>query len=186
MKVKALVVLIILAASSTVAQQPEAAKDTNQAVAKVEKPVRRPYRFEYSLTEVSGKQKINTRKFDFLTSNRGEVHAGSKVAVPTNSFSTGKGSNTQFQYFDTGFTAEMNWDPRADGEIDLHIQVNMIFLVNNPETAVPDSNLPASPVRTINMQIDTRVKPGVPTVLGSVEDVASTHSYELSVTANPR
>jgi len=184
MKIKALVVLIFLASGSIIAQQADAPKDGNQP-AKAEKPVRQPYRFVYSLTELSGKQKINTRKFDFLTSNRGEVHAGSKVAVPTGAFSTNKGVNTQFQYVDTGFTAEMSWEPRTDGDIDLYIQVDMTFLVT-PETPVPDSSLPATPVRTIKMQIDTRVKPGVPTVVGSVEDVASTHSYELSVTANPR
>jgi hypothetical protein len=184
MKVKALVVLIILAASSIVAQQAEAGKDSNQP-AKVEKSVRQPYRFEYSLTELSGKTKINTRKFEILTSNRGELHAGSKVALPIGSFGAGKGVSTQFQYVDTGFTAEMNFDPRTDGEIDLHIQVNMTFLVN-PETPAADSSLPPTPVRTINMQIDSRIKPGAPTLLGTVEDVASTHSYELSVTANSR
>lgn len=184
MKVKALVVLVILATGSIIAQQAEAAKDA-QPAAKAEKPVRHPYRFEYSLTELSGKQKINTRKFDFLTSNRGELHASSKLAVPTGSFRVPSGGERQYQYVDTGLTAEMNFDPRTDGEIDLHIQVNMTFVVN-PEAPAADSPLLPPAVRTINMQIDSRIKAGVPTVLGTVEDVASTHSYELTVTANPR
>jgi hypothetical protein len=181
MKIKALIISMVLVAGSLSAQQAEAHKDTTPPAAKKEQasPALRTYRFEYTLSEISGKQKINVRKFDLLTNNRAEVNSNSRVPIPVGA---GGGTNTQYTYAEVGLTASMHCYPHPEGEIDLQVEVGMTFLVNQ-ET--PSSNLPPM-TRHIKMNVDTQIKPGVPTVLETIDDIASTHSYELSVTATPR
>ena len=184
MKIRVLMVVAALAITSLHAQQenakptakPEGPKQTSGAGA---------YRFEYTLTELNGKQKVNARKFEILASDRGSVMANSKVAVPTGSFGVGGGVNTQFSYVDLGLNANMHFIAGGDGPIHLDVDVTMTFLVA-PEPAVSAGTNQPVTTRTIKMQIATEVKPGVPTSIGTVEDVASTHAYELSVTATPR
>lgn len=181
MKIRALMAVAALAITSLHAQQenakpaakPEGTKQTSGAGA---------YRFEYTLTELNGKQKVNARKFEILASDRGSVAANSKVAVPTGSF--GGGANTQFSYVDLGLNAHMHFLTTGDGLIHLDIDVNMTFLVAPEPTPTGGTTPPVT--RTVKMEIATEVKPGVPTSIGTVEDVASTHAYELSVTATPR
>ncbi|HEV3039371.1 MAG TPA: hypothetical protein VHA33_16465 [Candidatus Angelobacter sp.] len=188
MKLKALIISVVLAAAASMSAQqadapkdtsPPAAKDTNPP-AKKEKPnfnSSKPWRFEYTLTEISGKQRTNVRKFDLLTNNRAEVHSNSRVPVPVGMVT----SNRQYSYTEVGLSANMKCFPHPEGEIDLHVEVSMTFLVSQEN---PSSDLP--PVtREIRMNVDTQIKPGVPIVLETVDDVASTHSYELSVTATP-
>jgi hypothetical protein len=182
MKIRALLAVAALAITSLHAQQesapkpaakPEGAKQTSSASA---------YRFEYTLTELSGKQKVNARKFEILASDRGSVMANSKVAVP---LTVGPpGGNMQFNYVDLGLNANMHFITAGDGLIHLDVDVNMTFLVPTEPSVSTGINAPIT--RTVRMQIATEVKPGVPTSIGTVEDVASTHAYELSVTAMPR
>jgi hypothetical protein len=181
MKIRALMAVAALAITSVHAQQenakpiakPEGAKQTSSGGA---------YRFEYTLTELNGKQKVNARKFEILAANRGSVQAASKVTVPTGSF--GGGANTQFTYVDLGMNAHMHFTMSGEGLIDLDVDVSMTFLVAQEPTPAAGTSPPVT--RTVKMEIATEVKPGVPTSIGTVEDVASTHSYELSVTATPR
>jgi hypothetical protein len=178
MKIRTAILCLVLAAASLSAQDANAPKQAPAAETRPQE-FKQPFRFEYTLTELNGKQRINTRKFDILTNDQGEMHAGSQVPVPIN------GSTTNFEKLDTGLTVEMRCLPRADGEIHLHVEAAMKFLAASEGAASgPSSNPPVT--RNINIRVDSQIKPGVPTVLGTVEDVASSHSYELSVTANPR
>jgi len=181
MKINRVVLCVILAAGSLGAQE---ANPPKQAPAAETHPqeFKQPYRFEYTLTELNGKQRINTRKFEILTNEQGEMHTGSRIPVPVGGSG---GQPTQYTEVDTGLTVDMRCRPRADGEINLHVQVDMTFIAAS-EPAAPGSSFNPPVTRSIRTRVDSQIKPGVPTVLGTVEDVASSHSYELSVTANPR
>lgn len=183
MNIRALIAVAALALASLQAQQtssakpgakpeaatPESAKETTSAGA---------YKFEYTLTELSGKQKINERKFEMLTSDRGSVQSNSRVPVQT-----GGGGGTQFSYVELGLNASMHF-VKMNEVLQLNVEVSMNFLVPPPAPAVAPTGGPET--RSIRMQIGTEIKPGVPTTIGTVEDVASTHAYALSVTAVPR
>ena len=177
MKITTLVLTAILAVNSLNAQQAAPAKAEPPA-GKAERAAEagRAYRFLYTLTELSGKQKVNSRSFEILTRDRGEVGTVSHVPVAVGA------STSQFHTMDVGLNAQMHFQPAPDNEIYMSIQVSMTFLV------APESTSSTAPpvIRSITMQDDTRVKVGVPTVIGTIEDVASTHSYELSVTVNPK
>ncbi len=182
MKIRALLAVAALAFTSLYAQQESAPKPAAKPEGAGRHDALAPYRFEYTLTEWSGKQKVNMRKFEILASDRGSVSANSKVAVPLTAGPTG--ASVQFSYVDLGLNANMHFVTSGDGLIHLDVEVTMTFLVPTEPAVSAGMNMPVT--RTIKMMIATEVKPGVPTSLGTVEDVASTHAYELSVTANPR
>lgn len=184
MNIRALIAVLALAITSLQAQQEGAAKPAKPEGAK-QTSSPSAYRFEYTLAELSGKQKITARKFEILTSERGSVQSSSKVAMPVGSFGTGVGTNTQFNYVDLGLNANMHYTSAGDGAIRLDVDVSMTVLVP-PETTSSTASPWPQATRTVKMQISTEVKPGVPTSIGTVEDVASTHAFELSVTATPR
>ena len=89
MKIQALIVIAVLAVTSLQAQQgsdsakpvkPEGAKELSTAGA---------YRFQYTLTELNGKQKINEHRFECMTSDKGSVLSISKIAVPVGAYGAG-------------------------------------------------------------------------------------------------
>lgn len=180
MKIRALIGFAAMAMTLVHAQQPQ-----QQEGAKPSKPG--AFRFEYTLTELNGKQKINVRKFEIMTGNRGSLKSTSKVAIPVGTFGSGGSggsTNTQFSYVDLGLKAEMESVAMREGLISLYVEVDETFLVPAESTSSGALSLPPS-TRQVIVRTATEVKPGVPTVLGTVEDVASTHSFELSVTATP-
>jgi len=191
MKITSLMAVAVLGISSLYAQQADAPKPANTATSRPEttKQAAKPtvYRFEYTLTELSGKQKINVRKFEVLTSDRGNVLASTRVPVPTTGFGTPgpPGVAIQYQFMELALNANMHFTTGGDGVIHLDVEVSMNFIVAPEHPPSGADALPAGS-RLIKMQIATEVKPGVPTSIGTVEDVASTHAYELSVTATPR
>lgn len=176
MKIRALRVLIVVAAvamTSLHAQQEDAKQPSKPAA----------FRFEYTLTELNGKQKINARKFEITTGNRGSLTSATKIPIVTAS-----SPQVSYTYVDVGLTAEMESVAMKDGMISLSVEVDESFVL--PESASSGAASPAlkglAPnIRQFKMRTTTAVKPGVPTVLGTIEDVASTHSFELSVTATP-
>jgi hypothetical protein len=179
MKVRALMVVVLLAIGSLRAQQESNAKSPTKAEATREVSTA-AYRFQYSLTELNGKQKISERRFEILTSDRGSVQSSSRLAVATGSLG---GTNTQYTYVDIGLNASMHFTKSSDGTIQLGVEVSMSFVAPAPSTS---SLNPGPDTRTIKMQVGTDIRPGVPTIVGTIEDVASAHVYELSVTATPR
>jgi hypothetical protein len=177
MKIRALRVLIVVAAvamTSLHAQQQEDAKQPSKPAS---------FRFEYTLTELNGKQKINARKFEITTGSRGSLTSATKIPIVTAS-----SPQVSYTYTDVGLMAEMESVAMKEGMISLSVEVNESFVL--PESAssgvtaaVPNRLAPS--IRQFKIRTTTAVKLGVPTVLGTIEDVASTHSFELSVTATP-
>jgi len=178
MKITTLLWTAVLAAGSLAAQQAPVAKENAAPARRESKDAgnQRAYRFVYTLTEINGKQKVNSRSFEILTRDRGEIHSSSKVNVPVHP------NSDQYQPVSVGLNAEMHFMPASEGDVYLSADVNLMFLV------APDGAASGAPptLRTVTTRADTRVKVGVPTVLSVIEDVASTHSYELSVTVNAK
>jgi hypothetical protein len=163
-----------VAMTSLHAQQQEDAKQPSKPAA---------FRFEYTLTELNGKQKVNIRKFEITTGNRGGLTSATKIPIVTAS-----SPQVSYSYLDVGLIAEMESVAMKEGMISLSVEVNESFVVPESASSGAASVAPkvlAPNIRQFKMRTTTEVKPGVPTVLGTIEDVASTHSFELSVTATP-
>jgi hypothetical protein len=172
MKIRALIGFAAMAITLVHAQQPQQQEDAKQP----SKPA--AFRFEYTLTELNGKQKVNARKFEIVTGNRGSLTSATKIPIVTAS-----SPQVSYTYLDVGLIAEMESVAMKEGRISFSVNVDESFVI--PESAPSSPALGTPSIRQFKMRTTTEVKPGVPTVLGTIEDVASTHSFELSVTATP-
>jgi len=166
-----------LKAQQTASKDADVAKQENAAGTKQE-PSKRShlYRCQYTLAELNGKERINARTFEILTTGRGEMSTGSKIPFET---ATG---NRQFQYSDVGLDFNMDVAPLGEEEVSLRVDAMMTTLVKSEDVAQGKNTIQGLAVtRRTTIKANTAVKLGVPTVIGRIEDVASTHSFELSV-----
>jgi len=164
-------VLAVLFASSFLAVAPLAAAD--EATPKKERP-RSSYRLDYVLFEVEGGKRANERSFS-LTANEG-VHAslrtGTRVPVTTGD----KGST----YVDVGLKISGRVLEREEGDIALESEIEQSSFARHEEAASPRTGTPV--LRTVGATVSTRLVPGKPALLTSVEDATSRRRTQVEVT----
>jgi len=132
------------------------------------------YRVEFVIRELEEGKRVNARRYLMMVvENRvAKVRVGSRVPYAA--------GEHQFQYQDVG----MNIDCRVFQEPD-----NSLALVTSIEWSSLAANegagtLPNNPVfRQLKFTADSLIPPAKPTVIGSMDDVASNHRYEIEVTA---
>lgn len=190
MRIQALMLAAVLATAPLKAQQTaskdaDVAKQENAAGTKQE-PSKRShlYRCQYTLAELNGKERINARTFEILTTGRGEMSTGSKIPFETTEpGSPGVAANRQFQYGEVGLNFNMDVAPLGEEEVSLRVDAVMTTLVKSEDVTQAGKNtMPGLAVtRRTAIKTNTTVKIGVPTLIGRIDDVASAHSFELSV-----
>ena len=131
------------------------------------------YRLEYSISELDDGKRVNGRTYALLLTEDdwGKIRVGNRVP-----YSTTIGTQaSSIQYQDVG----MNIDSR------LREQENGIFLRTNLEwSSVASRENSSNPVfRQLRFDSTSVIPVGKPTVLGMMDDVTSTHRYEIEVTA---
>lgn len=186
MRIQALMLAAFLATASLNAQQTaskdaDVAKQENAAGTKQE-PSKRShlYRCQYTLTELNGKERINARTFEILTSGRGELSTGSDIPFETGN--PGGGGNRQFQYSEVGLNFNMDVGPLGEEKVSLRVDAVMTTLVKSEDVTQGKNTIQGLTVaRRTTIRANTAAEIGVPTVIGRIDDVASTHSFELSV-----
>lgn len=107
MRIRVLLIMVILAIGSLKAQEMEPPKG---AVVATPTQNRVPYRFQYTLAELNGKERINARTFDILTTGRGEMQTSSHLPVVEGGESNLK-VNQQFSFHDVGLNFNMDVMP---------------------------------------------------------------------------
>ena len=161
------------------------AQDSTPKTERVEKPVH-AYRLDFSLNELEGEKRINSRHYSIdsvVPGERQEVKIGTRVPVAIGSYpasaSSGSTVNTQFQYVDVGTHIWCSLKELTD-ELELHAGSE---ISNINAEAARDSNGLANPViRQIKIEGSTIVVPGKAIVIGSADDPASTRQFQLEVT----
>jgi hypothetical protein len=145
-----------------------------KAEKKAEEPFpKNTYHVEFTIRELDGNKQVNARHYLMNVSNRewGRLRSGSRVPVTLMTHGT-----TETQYQDVN----MNIDCRPETvgeEVQLGIKVQSSSLAN-PEQVT------SSPVfREQQLNVTTTVAPGKPTLIGSIDDVTSSHRFEIEVTA---
>jgi hypothetical protein len=140
---------------------------------KSEEPQRRDtYHVEFTIRELDGNKLVNSRRYlmNVIEKDWGQVRSQSRVPVPMNS------SSIQFQYQNVS----MNIDCRPETvgeEVQLGIKVQSNSLAN------PEQVTSSPLLREQQLNVTTSVTPGKPTLVGSIDDVNSTHRFEVEVTA---
>jgi hypothetical protein len=138
------------------------------------------YRLDYVIHELDNGKQINQRKYSLsveATQGRGgkdwgQVRVGRRVPVATGA------DSKQIQYMEVG----MNLDcalRQQDGSLLLESRVEMSSVVTGGALAAPGAPV----TRQARANMVSVLTPGKPTVIGTLDDVDSTRSYQIEVTA---
>jgi hypothetical protein len=161
-----LVALTALAAASVVAAAEENAP-------RKERP-KSSFRIDYVLYEVESGKRVNERSYS-LTAIEGaffKLVAGSRVPISAGD----KGP----VYADVGLKIRGRVNEREEGDITLESEIEMSNFAF-PEQAT--QALPGTPLlRNLSQEVSTRLTPGRPAVISSVDDVNSRKRLQVEVT----
>jgi len=153
------------------------------AAAQESKPEVKPepavYRLDYVIQELDSGKRINERRY-FVSTQAGrhgcQVRVGRQVPVAADS--TVSGDQKHIQYMAVGMDLDCSLREQ-DNEVVLETSVEMSSVVTGGELA-----LPGAPVkRQARASITSTLIPGKPTIIATLDDVDSTRSYQIEVTA---
>ena len=165
--ITAMVLCLPLIPNSAPAQQ----EKSKEAGATEQKPVV-TYRVEFNVREIEDGKRLNSRNYMMLVEEGdwGKIRVGNRVP-----YQYGEKS---FQYQDVGMSIDCRPHEQGDG-VALSIHVDFSSVVPQPQTS-PTYN----PVlRTERTEVESMVKLGKPTLVATMDDVVSNHSFEIEVTA---
>jgi hypothetical protein len=141
------------------------------------------YRLDFSLNELEGEKKINSRHYSIsldVPGERQEVKIGTRIPVATGSFPTSTSSggsvSTQFQYLDIGTHIWCSLKDRSD---ELELQAGSEISNIDTEPRHESNGLSNPVVRQIKIEGSTVVVPGKPIVIGSADDPTSDRQFQL-------
>ncbi|HEY0565514.1 MAG TPA: hypothetical protein VGC88_08015 [Terriglobales bacterium] len=142
-------------------------------------------RFFLKLEEVDHGRKLNSRTFEMLSREREStiLQAGSRVPI-TQSFDPGSKSQS-VQYVDVGLNIRLHYLLRSDDKLDISIDFDTSSVAPRDATT-PSSQLLAPVVRQTRFNVNAVIAPDVDTLLDSMEDLTTGHTYQLSVVAKSR
>ena len=140
------------------------------------------YRLDYVIHELDNGKPINQRKYSLSVlatrgpaKDWGRVRVGRRVPVATSGRPTGE--PTSVQYMDVGVSLDCSLREDAGGLL-LETSVEMSSVVTGGELAVPGAPV----TRQARSNMTSAITPGKPTIIGNLDDVDSTHSYQIEVT----
>ena len=170
---KALVVVLVVAALTSVglrktwAQGPDAAKASES-----EKTVH-AYRLDFSVSELEDGKKINTRQYsmNLNAKDSNEIKIGSKIPVDV--------KEGEFHYLDVGTSIWSKLEEVADGVV-LTVRAHVSSFANPDQQTSQTHPL----VREMQFNGSTVATLGKPAVLGVLDDPNSRHQFQLEVTVS--
>jgi len=138
------------------------------------------YRVEFRITELEGEKKLNSRSYSLILNGtvKSQLRAGTRVP-----FSTGdptKGGST-FQYLDIGQHIQCRVMSETERTVNLTADLDFtnLALPEQPSTA---TYLPPI-VRTFNSETVSTLDLSKPTVISTLDDPSSKHTFQIEVTA---
>jgi len=173
-----LAIALLLAAGLATAQEaPKAAAPPSEA----QKKPASAYRLDFVVRELEDGKRINSRNYS-LSAKSGEralLRVGSRVPYVTGT----NPATAQIQYQDVGINFDSRPEER-DGEVLLSTTFESMSVVT-PEKPTEERGNPVviAPVfRQVKFEGDALITPGKPTVIATLDDVATNRRYEIEVT----
>lgn len=134
------------------------------------------FRLDFVVKEVEHGKVVNSRNYSSLTlangKERGSIRAGSKMPIAT--------GTQQYHYFDVGVNIDCNSMQRQRDRLTMGVSAELSIA-----TPPQDKVLTQPIIRTIRWNSPVIVPIGKPTTLFSSDDLASTRTLQLEVTATP-
>ena len=148
------------------------------------KPIQ-PYRLEFSLNELEGGKKTNSRHYsmDLTAGSVNDIKIGTRVPVVTARSEPGAGANSplnsQYQYMDVGTNIWAHLKESNDDSDDLQLEVNSD--VSDIDKGAQSELGPI--VRQMKFNGTTVLVTGKPIVIATMDDPNSSRQFQLEVTA---
>jgi len=142
------------------------------------------YRLEFKINELMAEKKLNSRAYVLLLEPHqvGKLRIGTRVPITT----TEKDKTIQFQYVDLGKNIDSQVISEGEHSVGLHISVEFSGLALSERTT-PKSTSQVSrgtpTVQQLRMDTNATVEPGNPTIVGTLDDPVSNHTFQIEVTA---
>ena len=136
------------------------------------------YHIDFSISENAEGKRLNSRHYVFWVDTsekfKGSLRVGNRVPIATGPLPQ------QFNYYDVG----MNIDYFLSEQSNL-LGMRLILEMSSiaPSDALGDSKTNPPIIRTMKTDLQTVLTPGKPTVVGTLDDTASNHRYEIEVSA---
>jgi hypothetical protein len=141
-----------------------------------------PYRLDFSLNELDGGKKTNSRRYsmDLTAGSSNEIKIGTRVPVVTGRAEPGAANamNAQWQYVDVGTSIWAYLRENKDGSDDWQLEVKseVSDIDKGAEAAV------APIIRQMKINGTTLLVTGRPIVIGTMDDPNSSRQFQLEVT----
>ena len=138
------------------------------------------YRLEFTVVEVAEGKRVNSRTYVMSIENgsNGNIRVGNRVPYATASVGSGTtASHTQFQYEDVGIGIDCRLQERENFVLLRSVGIDISSVAEQRTSEIPNPVL-----RSIRARVDVAVTPGKPTMVTTLDDVSSTHRYEVGVT----
>lgn len=141
-----------------------------------------PYRLDFSLNELDGGKKTNSRHYsmDLTTGSSNEIRIGTRVPIVSGRAEPGAGANvnTQWQYIDVGTTIWAYLRGKEDSDDwQLEVKSDVSDMDRGAENAI------APIVRQMKFTGTTLLVTGRPIVIATMDDPNSSRQFQLEVTA---
>jgi hypothetical protein len=139
------------------------------------------YRLEFVVREREGNRQVNSRNYSLSASATGREWARIRVGslVPTGEFQSEGGAKGP-QYQNSGISIDCRLEER-----ETDVLLNVIFessaVVGQEKLAQERGGLPPI-IRQVRFEGAALVSPGKPTVIATLDDVATDRRYEIEVT----
>ena len=138
------------------------------------------FRLNFVVKEIQDGKTVNARNYSTLMAagekDRASIRAGTKLPVQT-----GTGPSQPFQFIDVGVNIDCNSLRRLQNRLDMNLSVELSTVLPPQDKAT----IPVPQIRLNRWTVPVIVPIGKPTVLFSSDDLASTRTLQLELTATP-
>jgi hypothetical protein len=138
------------------------------------------FRMDFVVKEIQDGKVVNSRSYSLVTlasgKDRGSVRAGTKMPVQT-----GSPQSPAFQYVDVGVNIDCNSVQRLQNRLTMYVSAELSTVAPPQDKGV---SMP-QPIRSNRWNSPVIVPIGKSTLLFSSDDLASTRTLQLEVTATP-
>lgn len=149
-----------------------------------------PYRLDFSLNELDGGKKTNSRHYsmDLTAGSANEIKIGTRVPVVTGASEPGAAPNalvnTQWQYVDIGTNIWAHLRESQDDGHDCQLEVRSdVSDIDKGTEAASAATIRQPIIRQMKFNGTTLLVTGRPIVIATMDDPNSSRQFQLEVTA---
>lgn len=140
------------------------------------------YRLDFAIREMEESKDVDTRHYSLFVQagalEQTTMTAGSEVPYPSSASSNPQGTVKNISYRSVGVSIYCTVSLK-EGESNLRL----FMTLNISDALPPEKGTDLTAFRKVTLKAQALLTPGKPTLVGSVEDPASRHRFQVDVTA---